>query len=209
MNNKFPMFFLVLLLPSCGAVYTPEYLPLIQSVLFGAKDIKVDQDFYDDQPYSFAKVNLGREQTAIVTLGFGDTDAYKWYTSSGAGIFTKDGKIVKLTSFVHDMSLINPAEIVYNQDTILKNSSFISLKNPKGFFLQEFKLEFHQTEEIDYLSQKLQVDLYLEVVTTEGYNWSYTNKYWVDPSSGMVIKSVQKVHPRSPAFTLTYFYKYL
>ena len=56
--------------------------------------------------------------------------------------------------------------------------------------------------------KKVNANLFYESVRTNGYKWSFVNKYWVDPRSGLVLKTIQKVHPRLPSITIHYYYKF-
>lgn len=194
---------------SCGVLRAPEYVDLIRNITFGAEDITVNQKFYDDQTFSFAKVSLGRSKIAIVTLGYVEDNILQWFTSSQSAIYTQNGKIISLVDFSNDMRSISSKEIQFQKNAIQTNSLNIHLKDPEGFFTQDALLNFNKSEEILYLQNQLSVDLYTEEINTNGLKWRFVNKYWVDPTSGLVIKSEQTVHPRLPKITITYYYKYL
>ena len=208
--NKIPeLLCLTLALSSCGVLRVNEYSDLMKGALFGAEDILIDQQFHDNQKFSFAKVRLGRNNIATLTLGFMQKDSLQWFSSSQSSIITKNGRIINLTDFSNDMSISNPPIIVFKKDMKQVNSLGITLKDPEAFFIQDSAITYERSEKIEHLSKLVDVELYLERVTTKGLHWNFINKYWVDPSSGMVIQSEQTVHPRLPVINISYYYKYL
>ena len=208
--NRIPaLLCLTLTLSSCGVLRMNEYSDLVKGTLFGAEDILIDQQFHDNQKFSFAKVRLGRNNIATLTLGFVQNDSLQWFSSSQSSIITKNGKIINLTDFSHDMSIANAPKIVFKKRMKQVNTLSVTLKDPDAFFIQDSVITHERSEKIEHLSVLLDVELYTERVTTKGLHWEFTNKYWVDSSSGMVIQSEQTVHPRLPVINISYYYKYL
>ena len=209
MIKSFLIFLLAASFSSCGVIKVAEYADLVGTIAFGATDIIVDQEFYDAQAFSFAKISLGRNKTAIVTLGIIDGETLQWFSSSKSGIYTQNGKITSLIDFSNDVDIASAKKIQFNKTKSQKNLINVSLKDPDGFFLQDADLKFKTSEEIEYFQKTLKADLYIETITTQGLRWNYENKYWINPSTGLVIKSEQTVHPRLPRITISYYYKYL
>lgn len=207
--NKLIIVFLSIVISSCGVLRAPEYSNLIENILFGADDIIVDDQFYNDQEFSFAKVQIGKNNTAIVTLGFVVGETLQWFSSSQSGIYTQNGKIVSLVDFSNDMRLSASKTIDFSIKSTQRNFMSITLKDPDGFFTQESSLYLAGSEEISYLQKPMSANLYIEKVSTNGLYWNFENKYWVDPTSGSVIISEQIVHPRLPKIRITFYYKYL
>ena len=92
MNKAGLIAILITLLSSCGVIRAPEYVNLFGNLIFGADNLKIDEDFYNSQNFSFAKVSIGRNRVAIVTLGFVKENSLEWFTRTQAGFFTQNGK---------------------------------------------------------------------------------------------------------------------
>lgn len=208
MNKKF-LLFIILMVSSCGVLKAPEYASLIRTIFVGAEDIIVDQKFYDNQQFSFAKISLGRSKTAIITLGFVEEDILQWFSSSQSAIYTQNGKIVSLVDFPNDMRLSSASKIEFRKTINQSNVINFNLKDPQGFFTQDSYLKFEKYEDIQYLQKNLNAELYSETIRTNGLSWNFVNLYWIDPISGRVLRSEQSVHPRLPRINITYYYKYL
>lgn len=174
--------FLLFFISSCGVLKVPEYLSLFDNLIFGA-DFIIDRDYYESQEFSFAKVSMGRDQVAIVTLGFIKPDILEWYSSTQAGIFTQNGKIISLIEFPHDFNAEVKKNLAFNRNYAQSNSVNLYLKDPDGFFIQNSVLKFERDEQIQYLGDMTTVEFYTETVQTHGLKWNFTNKYWVDRKS--------------------------
>lgn len=199
---------LVIIISSCGVIRAPEYINLFSNLFFGADNFEIDKEFYDAQKFSFAKVSIGRNRVAIVTLGFVKEDTLEWYTSTQAGLFTQNGKIVSMIEFPNDFRAEVAEKLIFDRKNNQVNSVNLYLQDPDGFFMQNTLLEFERDEEIKYLKGSIKTELYSESVQTNSLKWKFVNKYWIDPSSGMVLKTEQTVHPRLPKIKTEYFYKY-
>ncbi len=206
--NKAGLIAILITLFSCGVIRAPEYANLFGNLIFGADNLKIDEEFYNSQKFSFAKVSIGRNRVAIVTLGFVKENSLEWFTKTQAGFFTQNGKIISLVEFPHDFRAEIANNLIFNRKTAQSNSIDLYLKDPDGFFMQDTLLKFERDEEIKYLDDYINVELYSESVKTYGLKWSFANKYWVDPSTGMVLKAEQSVHPRLPKINIEYYYKY-
>ena len=57
---------LILLLQSCAVVDYKDVPALARSILFGAPDQEVTDSFYENMPYSFAKIRIGRSRIGFM-----------------------------------------------------------------------------------------------------------------------------------------------
>lgn len=201
MTKNLCLFFLIIAsLTSCNNISYSELVPMIRTATFGVPDIVIDEDYIAAKEYSFAKVKIGRSGIAIMTLAGIEDDIFTWVSSSGEKLQTKDGKIIKISGSPFDFELFG-----YNQFTLEPSLSRIiidgqlMLESPRAF--------------VELTSSVIQLDnfndsyYFEELVSTSGFNWSFVNSYWVDPESGLVITSIQRVHPKQATVEINYYYK--
>ena len=202
--------FIISFLASCSIKYNPEVIPIARELIFGAQDIKIDSNYFANEKASFAKIQFGRNYIIIPALtSVGDKDIAKWETVSDEVIYTQDGKILSVTGFEHDVFVSGFKSLKFNKDNPTKRSFNIALNNPSGFFTQNSEFIYQYQDEFYHLEdKKVNANLFYEYVRTNGYKWTFMNKYWVDPSSGLVLKTTQKIHPRLPSITIHYYYKF-
>jgi hypothetical protein len=210
MIKKLSSLLIISLLASCSIKYNPEAIPIARELIFGAQDIKIDSNYLANEKASFAKIKFGRSYIIIPALtSVDDEDIAKWETVSDEVIYTQDGKILSIAGFDYDVFVTGFKSIKFNKDNSIKRAFNISLNNPSGFFTQNS--EFIYQDQVEFLhleDKKVNANLFYEYVRTNGYKWAFVNKYWVDPSSGLVLKTTQKIHPRLPSLTIHYYYKF-
>ncbi|MEL0243809.1 MAG: YjbF family lipoprotein [Gammaproteobacteria bacterium] len=198
-----------LLLTSCSIRYNPEAIPIARDLIFGVKDIRVDSEYFLNEKASFAKIKFGRSYIIIPGLTSVNNDIAKWETSSNEVIRTKNGKIISIYGFDYDVSISGLKSMKFSSTSGFKRAFNINLKNPDGFFTQTSTFSFQRSDNIDHLAdKKITTHLYFEDVVTNGFRWKFQNKYWVDPKSGLVLKTEQNIHPLLPEITVHFYYKF-
>ena len=154
-------------------------------------------------PYASMGIRLGGGPETMLILA-GDTGGQRLWTSAvGIAITTSDdGRIVRTAGFAHNLegyargrdslgeggvrSLRWQADF---PDLKLYSVSIACRDRPAG------------DETIIILGKDIHTRRIDESCSTEGsgLDWSFKNRYWLDPSSGLVWRSIQHVHPRLDA----------
>ena len=83
----------------------------------------------------------------------------------------------------------------------------VELNNPHAIIQQKLVVEMVGEDDINYLDALRKVIYFKEFVATEEFRWKYTNKYWIDPLSGRVLRSQQVIHPEFPRLEIFFYYK--
>ena len=204
--NKFFSFLIFIFIASCQQVNWLEAPATVNTILRGVPDIKVDSDYFNSAKYSFIKVKSGRFINFTATLSSIDGGIYKWINSEGHKIYTKNGKIVKISAQSDNSFYYLPLNfpLVANQ-----NRNFqIFLESPRALMNQNSRIDYVDNEEVFYLDKKVNTRRYDEVVFTEVFDWEFVNKYWVDKSSDLVIRSEQNLYPFRESYLIEYYYKF-
>ncbi len=213
-------YFLIILMTiftiSCGHVGIYEELAVgIKNILSSPKDLTLDE--INKVPYASMQVRLGRTPNVLVVLEEDRQGVLKWTTSNQIKIYTKNGKIVRLTGTENILErvdldpkypLLNKQ--ILNEDLNVSLISFYSFKNPNLYDLpvrSEFK--FIKNEKINILNQEVDTLLFEEISQKNDIYWSFKNYYWVDKKEKIVIKSIQNFTPKNPKlfFSITRKYK--
>ena len=63
---------------------------------------------------------------------------------------------------------------------------------------EKIKAEVLGLEKISILGREQSVILIREHLFSESINWKATNRYWVDPETKFIWKSVQSISPKLP-----------
>lgn len=204
--NKLSILIFLTLITSCQQVNWLEAPTAVNTIIRGVPDIFVDTDYFNASKYSFIKVKSGRFISFTAILSSIDNDIYKWISSEGHKIYTKDGKIIKIVaqpenSFYHLSSHFSLAENSINDLDIF-------FEKPKALMNQSSLIQNFQNEKIMYLDKRIDVRRYDEKISTEIFEWETVNKYWVDVSSDLVVRSEQNLYPFRKTYYIEYYYKF-
>lgn len=199
------IFLISLFLSSCQQINWIEASGVVDVVARGIPNIEVDQDFFNEKRFSFIKISSGRYLNFTASLLSIDDDIYEWVTNEGNKIYTKNGKIIKVSA--------QPENSFYHQESVfnIKLNSFesnIFFSEPKALISQFSQLGYSHDEEITYLDNKLMTRVFFEQVETEFLKWKYVNKYWIDKDSDLVLRSEQYIYPFRKSYLIDYYYKY-
>jgi hypothetical protein len=197
-----------LFLSSCAFIDYTALPSITKSIVFGAEDIKVDQDFFQDQKYSFVKVKIGRHSIAIFVLSKVENNKFYWIASNGARLTTlRDGRPIQLTADTFNFKIIPTSEFVDISSTQMPYEYFISLANPKAYLSQASILTNAGRTEINSLGKNIQVTIIKEEVSSMSMNWDYANEFYVD-NSGLGLRSELYFNPLAEKLELNFFYKF-
>ena len=215
------MKFLLITLPtifliSCGHVGIYEELAVaIKDIVSSPKDLTLEE--VNKVPYASMQVRLGRAPNVLVVLEEERQGVLKWTTSNQIKIYTKNGKIVRLTGTENVLEKVDldPNYPLLNKKILNANLdisivSFYSFKNPNLYNLavrSEFK--FVKKEKIKILGEEFDTLLFEEISDQNDIYWNFKNYYWVDEKEKIVLKSIQDFTPKNPQlfFTMTKKYK--
>lgn len=183
-----------LLMYSCSNIPISNLAPLFKTVVVGNKSIEVNEDVIASRSFSFIKVDIGRNSSAILSLLKIKDGILIWSSGDGIRLFTLNGKIIRTEG------------LDYNIDFISKPSFHLQVNDHKNYLL--FLNPDEQVVSISRLSRDdKNFYEFREIVEVVGFNWKKENVYRVNEVNNMVIYSEQWVHPRLPKFKLSYYYK--
>lgn len=195
------IFGMLLVCSSCSYISYNQVLPLIKSATLGDSDIALTEEYIAKQPYSFARVDLGKAANIIMVLQKVDNNFYTWVSSTGEKVITLNGKIIKTEGLPHNLEFLNPTKFkLFSEKPNYSGTYDLLLKDPRAFVEQDFSISIIQNSPSELLIE--------EKITMSILNRKYSNFYWVDKKSGKVIKTKQAINPKLPNVRLDFIYKY-
>ena len=195
------IFGMLLVCSSCSYISYNQVLPLIKSATLGDSDIALTEEYIAKQPYSFARVDLGKAANIIMVLQKVDNNFYTWVSSTSEKIITLNGKIIKTEGLPHNLEFLNPTKFkLFSEEPNYSGTYDLLLKDPRAFVEQDFSISIIQNSPSELLIE--------EKITMTILNRKYSNFYWVDKKSGKVIKTKQAINPKLPNVRLDFIYKY-
>ena len=195
------IFGMLLVCSSCSYISYNQVLPLIKSATLGDSNIALTEEYIAKQPYSFARVDLGKAANIIMVLQKVDNNFYTWVSSTGEKIITLNGKIIKTEGLPHNLEFLNPTKFkLFSEKPNYSGTYDLLLKDPRAFVEQDFSISIIQNSPSELLIE--------EKITMSILNRQYSNFYWVDKKSGKVIKTKQAINPKLPNVRLDFIYKY-
>ena len=195
------IFGVLLICSSCSSISYNQVLPLIKSATLGDSDIVLTEDYIAKQPYSFARVDLGKGANIIMVLQKIDNNFYTWVSSTGEKVITLNGKIIKTEGLPHNLEFLNPTKFkLFSEEPNYSGTYDLLLRDPRAFVEQGFSISIIQNSLSELLIE--------EKITMTILNTKYSNFYWVDKKSGKVIKTKQAINPKLPNVRLDFIYKY-
>lgn len=196
---------ILFLLSSCSYVSYSQVAPMIKVATIGAPKETITKKDFEQAEYSFLKVRIGRSANANLTLATVENNILQWVSASDEKIYTYNGKIIKVSGIGQNISFMSYSKFLIQPQII--DSFDVRLFNPDAVIQQVSDMRFVDYRDIDYLGKIINVKYFKEHVVTKEFRWKYTNHFWVDGNSNMVIKSRQSIHPNFPDLEIEYFYK--
>ena len=153
-------------------------------------------------PYASMGIRLGDSPQTMLLLVSDSSGQRLWTSGAGVAIVTKDGHIARTAGFPHNLGGYelgrespgkNGVQTMHWQadfpDLKLYSVSIACLDRPA------------RDETIVILGKNINTRRVDESCTSEGrkLDWSFDNTYWLDPSSGLIWRSIQHVHPQLDA----------
>ena len=180
----------LVLLSSCTFIDYKQIPALTYRAIAGADDIPIDNDFIEQQEFSFAKVRIGKQSIAIMTLAKIEDNTFRWVSSTGEAITTKDGRIIKTSGLPHNINEISRTNLSDNT-----SESFIFLLDPEAIVIKS-STELYNFDTTNSFQENFNV---------KSIRWKGTNSFEFN-ERGLVTHSQQYIHPYLPMVEMTFYY---
>jgi hypothetical protein len=193
---------IILLLGSCAQFTFEDYTTVIGSTFSKDVYVPISSEYIATKEYSFAKVKIGDNPPAILSLAFIKGNLFTWVSITGQKFVTKHGKIIETYGLEHNIKLLDSN---LHALPIARSEQLIQLKNPMAVVSQSIEPITKSNTEI-FLDKKYNVVMYVEEFTTNTVKWAGKNYFWIDQDTNLAIKSHQHFHPYEDRIEIEFFY---
>ena len=183
---------------SCSIVQYNDIIPITRQLFFGVDKVNVDKDYTDSVSYSFLRLNIGRQESYILTLRRIDTNGnYHWESVNQGKIITnKFGKILNTHNLDFNITIFND-EFALENKALTYNAMF---HNPNAFVTQNANIEISESNtDIRYSVT--------EVINNVEIKTMWKNIYQLDKNL-FPIYTKQKIHPNIPNIEMDFYFKF-
>tara|TARA_B110000014_G_scaffold245818_1_gene218062 strand:- start:403 stop:1026 length:624 start_codon:yes stop_codon:yes gene_type:complete len=172
---------------------------------FGYPDIAIDQETYNENKYSFAKVRLGKASPVIMILLSIDDGMYTWIDKEGLRLITLNGRIIKTIGLPNDINIkVDKNKKQSNEGQFYETINF---SNPVLMNADlSSVISFEEKIDLLYLDDLIEVNIYSEEVSISAIGWREENLYFLD-NNNREIKTIQFIHPFLKQIDMEFYYK--
>ncbi|WP_157884310.1 YjbF family lipoprotein [Paraglaciecola hydrolytica] len=208
------IFILLSLLSSCSSTHQ-AYLRTLKLAFDESQDIILQTNDISQSPVDLIYVKKGSFPTIVLALAFIENDEYKWISSDKASLIEQNGRIIKTLSLDHNLDFVTAdVEDPLIHPLAIKDSA--TWQREIDFDGSHFGVQldsvFSQkgSQVLAILEQNIEVVLIEErvrVIENNDHDFSeseWLNQFWLNKSSGRVIRSNQKITPNSDFVDITY-----
>lgn len=207
----------LLLLGGCSSAntgdtdYSQFYQLLKQSLSASFGKVRATRDQAAAIPYASLGYSIDDGNQAILVLATDTGGELLWTSPAHVVIVTRDGRIVRTLGLGHDLSglstrgpgIPSPAAAVQGGFASTRLEDFPELGIYGAILSCHTRLVGRQR--IVVLGQTIATNLVDEACKSLSLNWSFVDNYWVDPDSGLVLRSRQHIHPKGGIVELVIF----
>lgn len=202
------LFCALLWLTGCGG--TPGILYSdVKMALTTPKDVELSLEQVKDSPYDILYLRINDQARISMVLAFLEHGQHKWVSADSALLIVEQGRVVRTQDF--------PAELLYTTNTaqdplrlgpdqLVSAAPWLRLtdwRSGSGYAVQSYFTE-QEPELLEVLQRQRQVRVFTEHVTFEQPNTAFTNTFWFDAASGLLLKSRQQLFPGGTILELTH-----
>lgn len=154
-------------------------------------------------------MQLGDGPQQMLVLAVDSGGRQLWTSRVHIVIATRDGRIVSTVGLPHDLSDLTPGggDAMPAPDAIgpapVKESMRADYRAEDQFSVTiACRAKADGPESITILGQAIRTRRIVESCRAPLLDWHFTNTYWIDPSTGLVWRSVQYLHPDMDPVTI-------
>ena len=198
----------LLLLSSCGnlPIAYIQNFSSVNSVIFGFSDTEITQEIFDGYEYSFIKVRFARGPVSILVLAYVDGDIYEWVGQDGVSIFTQNGRVIKTSGLDHNFEISSHSDDA--SEILNEKYETINLYNPDLYLATLHSFSSPSYSQMNRFGSNIDVIKIKENISIDLIGWNESNYYYKNIESGVIEKAKQHIHPRLPALSIEFYYKF-
>ena len=211
-TSKFLTIFYCFFIISCAQ--NPNFISSSYSTIFSVlgdnllkKENSISPEVIESIPYASSLINFKKSPKSLIILQTKVKDTYTWVSADRRVFFTKSGRVIGTMGLPNDLYKVDRPNISFKE--ILNKTgpnnyvAYYSFKKPSLNNLKvEISVEVIGRKKINILGNEKDLILVEERLISKKINWKRTNRFWIDPKTYFVWKSIQNISPKLPELTL-------
>ncbi len=196
----------------CGDTPIADSMKVIKTYIVRGDDLPMTHEQVFSIPYATIGVRIGRSAQVLLVLGWYDGPDLEWVSADNDTIVTRAGRIVRTFGLPEDLKYTkflsaDPVGVPMAASRAQPNCLRAVDIQPGDWAGVPVASNFRQVgeETIVILGTRRPTLVWEEVGSAPLLDWEFTNRYWVDPKTGFVWKSVQTPTPNMPPIEIVTF----
>ena len=203
----------VFLLAGCSQK-VKDVSELVQVATLGYKDVVLTKQQVADLPYAAIQFKWGHGPRVLSALAFAEGKQLKWVSQDKAMVVTQHGRLVSTVGFSHDLTYTanlksDPLSQLLtlwqagDRETLRWSTTHDWQPGYYSGYQALSRFSYQGREEVIILDEPVALVKFTELVIYPKLGVEQRNTFWLSPTSGKVIKSLQYVGPGLPAVEIT------
>lgn len=191
-----------------SASYT-EYGKLLEQI-WNQPSGKVSYETASLVPYASIGLQVGGEPQTLLVLTTALPRHHLWLSPSHVVVVTRSGRVIQTAGLGKNLSNLELSGLESPQSA-LRNPGV-----PQHFIADFADLQAYSVPitcipkpakpaRVKVLGYKIKTLRVVELCEAPLLKWNFTDRFWLDPNTGMTWQSVQHIHPHFPAVTIQLF----
>jgi hypothetical protein len=193
------------LLAGCtSAADESDYGQILQYArgVFDQKNSDITLEHASAVPYASIGMKIGDGAEQMLILASDEGSDLSWTSAAHISIITRNGRIVRSAGLGQNLNALyslTSGNLPSPRDALLEPVSEKLIADFKDQQLYSVSIACVAAaagaERISILGAEIDSVRVEESCNADQIDWSFTNKYWVDPKTGFVWRSEQAIHP--------------
>ncbi len=171
----------------------------VAKMSIGSDNQKVTLQQAASIPYASIGISVGENPQQILVLASANSQQQLWTSASRIAIMTEAGRIVRTAGLPQNLS--GYTSRTGQQASPAGGTSISYLVDFADIGAYSVEVSCRATsissQSITILGTDIQTERIDEQCLAPNIGWSFTNRYWIDPTSKTVWRSIQYIHPKS------------
>jgi hypothetical protein len=210
--KAFAFMLLACSLCSCSGTYH-AYADMFKLAFAAKNDVSLSYKVLSETPYDYLYVRQGEQAQVAMALMFIEAGKFKWISADRVMLITEHGRIVKTLGLANDLlHLTNIDSDPLKTKTMTANNWLRLADWQQGEYGYQLRSTFERVpnQTLEFFSHNVSVIKVIETVQYDNtanfvrldHNWQ--NIYWLEATSGEVLKSQQSLMPGAEVFELVF-----
>lgn len=202
----------IIFLTSCAGTYR-SYADMIRFAFIPGDGASLTASQIRGASHDYVYITYGKRPQAALGLMFIEQNKFKWVSADNAMLVTANGRISKTVGLENDLLYVSNLDSDPLQKGVNSGDSWeriIDWQNGEYGYQVDSSFEVFSEQYIEFFSNRIKVTKVVETLEYKSssrfwrFNRTWHNVFWIEPTSGTVLKSVQQLSPIGEPFELTF-----